>query len=297
MRLPGILHRFAAKYRLPMVDRAKLFGLYPLFKLHHWYCHGSPGRQRFATRLFDLLRGAPPITLSMYFPARRQHVAVPVWFVPDRVSTFQEIFWSDSYALPQRWAPHVLVDAGANVGYATLYFAAHQPLRRALMIEANPELLPCLDIVADQLRKCGVEVQIASGALVGTPRDVGFTIRHSSRDSGIDDPDSPGETERRHVRVRGLRFAEWVQLYGLTADEGGSVLLKMDIEGAEHEMMSDDPEAFRAVDLLVAEIHGGEPARDRFALGLTDLCNVSILERRTSEACSEVELAFGEQNG
>src|SRR5262249_45258471 len=57
------------------------------------------------------------------------------------VSCFEKVFIWSEYSLPfDHSPPLVIVDAGANVGMATLYFANRYPTARILAMNPNPKI-------------------------------------------------------------------------------------------------------------------------------------------------------------
>lgn len=57
---------------------------------------------------------------------------------------FEDIFLRDQYALPTAFVPEVIVDAGANVGYAAVFFAQRLPRARIIAIEPEASNLALL---------------------------------------------------------------------------------------------------------------------------------------------------------
>src|SRR5688572_17981519 len=75
-------------------------------------------------------------------------LAHPIYFRPNSsdVHTFREIFLRQEYAiqLPAAIKPQVIIDAGANVGFTTLFFLKRYPNAKILSLEPdnqNYELL------------------------------------------------------------------------------------------------------------------------------------------------------------
>src|SRR5918993_1491117 len=55
------------------------------------------------------------------------------------IQMFYELFWQEVYLLePQQTEPSIIVDAGANIGMATLYFLAKNPKATIYAIEPDP---------------------------------------------------------------------------------------------------------------------------------------------------------------
>jgi len=54
------------------------------------------------------------------------------------VACFEKVFLGNEYRLPYELSPRLIIDAGANVGMATLYFASRYP--NATVVAIEPEL-------------------------------------------------------------------------------------------------------------------------------------------------------------
>ena len=154
-------------------------------------------------------------------------------------------------------APRIL-DCGANVGLATLYFKRRYPRARISAYEADPAICALL---ADNLRKNGAgDVEVVNAAVWVAGGTVIFRCEGS--DSGAVDglaDDLPGPRQAvPSVRLRDLLAREPVDL------------LKLDIEGAEAAVLEDCADVLGRVGALVAELHEFDPGRRRMA-GVLDL--------------------------
>jgi len=182
-----------------------------------------------------------------------------------------------------------VIDAGANLGYATLYFAMHNPVERILAIEANENLAKKLGVTAASARTMGVDVRVALGAVLGRSRKVSFSVRENSRDSSLSEL-----IEGKEVSVEGLRLSEWIERSGFKdGDFRRRNLLKIDVEGAEYEILAEDPQAFSYANYLVGEIHGPSSERDKFVGQLGT--SFSPGERIVNSACHTVEVLYAEK--
>ncbi|MCM2278133.1 MAG: FkbM family methyltransferase [Oligoflexia bacterium] len=285
--------KLEAAYALKPLDRAKLLALYPVFKLHYWFDHGTALRKAVARFAFESILKGVAVRIALFSTFHRKYVRVPLWLVPDHLTSFREIFWYHGYALDPGWKPTSLIDAGANIGYASLYFAFHHPIRSILAIEANPRLFAKLGEIARVISGLGVDIRVAKGALVGIPRKLLFQIRSNSRDSSVGaSGDSFGSGSLGAIEVDGRRLADWKSSLGFKPDEfSGECLLKIDVEGSEYEILEQDPEVFRGPAYLIGEIHGEQARRDGFAAELSS--QVSISKRITTPACATVEVLYG----
>lgn len=282
------LRKFEEHYRPKSMARLKLRLLYPIFKLHFWFYYGSALKRSVARSIFQILPKKYCVKIECFSPILQRYYEIPLWFIPDHLSSFQEIFWSPAYVLETNWRPKCLIDAGANVGYASLYFAVHHDIKTILAIEANPALYPKLELTAQILKTIGVDIRLANGALVGHSRSLEFQINENSRNSSIE----PQGRAVKTTHIDGRRLEEWKsQLSFKNEDLKTNCLFKIDIEGAEYEVLKEDNQVFTDIQYLIAEIHGEQLKRDVFVRSLAE--NLLILSRTTTPACDTVEVLFG----
>lgn len=165
------------------------------------------------------------------------------------LAAFEHVF-SGAYALELPVEPRVIVDLGANVGYASVFFALHYPGARVLAIEPEPSniallrrnvaSLPAVEVIE------GAAWPHAGWLMLEDPGKGrwGFRVREV------------GE----HGTVRAVTVPDLIEQAG-----GGFVdLLKIDIEGSELELFSEATNWLDQVGALVIELH------DRFRPGCRD---------------------------
>ncbi|HEX2644280.1 MAG TPA: FkbM family methyltransferase [Thermoanaerobaculia bacterium] len=151
-------------------------------------------------------------------------------------------------------APRIL-DAGANVGLASLYFKRLYPRARITAYEADPAIHALL---RDNLAANGAaDVEAVQAAVWTRAGSLDFRCEGSDSGAVVDpaaglDPDLPGPIRSvPAVRLRDVLEREPVDL------------LKLDIEGAEAAVLADCAGALREVRALIAEVHEFDPARRR----------------------------------
>lgn len=217
-----------------MVRTIQFIKAYALYATHR-------GRHR---RL-SVLRSYLTITLIEVLRIPRK--AIPLL---DMSFAFPDAFWmralveelivGHAYSV---WAPSteapLIVDAGANIGMATLYFKRLFPRARVISIEPNPISLECLQKNAAALD--GVEVVAA--ALSADGRPLWLSGEHAM--ATVDTQQGSGAVAVESRRLQSLVPAEE------TID-----ILKLDVEGAELEVLQDaGVDLLKRVDQLLAEIH------------------------------------------
>jgi FkbM family methyltransferase len=145
-------------------------------------------------------------------------------------------------------APRIL-DCGANVGLASLYYKRLYPAARLTAFEADPTLAALCRTNLDVNGASDVDVRaVAVWRETGTVR-----FRQEGADSGAIDGASAGVTgpsvDVPSVRLRDLLAREDVDL------------LKLDVEGAEHVVVPDCADVLARVQALLIDVHEFDPAR------------------------------------
>ena len=145
--------------------------------------------------------------------------------------------------LADRWNARghtpVIIDGGANVGYAALHFAERFPQATIIAVEPNPETFEILKA------NCAGHSQIRTvfGALWSHGRGVSL---HSDRDSSWADKVGEGIIDTPSLLLQDLMK---------TVPGGLPLIIKLDIEGAEGEVCRSAPELLRKAACLLIEPH------------------------------------------
>jgi FkbM family methyltransferase len=174
------------------------------------------------------------------------------------VKMYHSVFTTPQYAVPLEQEPATIFDCGANVGYAAVWFANRYPAARIWAIEpektnyalvvrntlAYPRIVPihaaiwnadtALDVVDVGLGACGFQTRGRGGT--GDQPVIGQTLAFT---------------------VRSL-----MDRVGVTAVD----FLKIDIEGAEAQLLEEPLDWLRDVGVMVVEFHDGriDGVRSRF---------------------------------
>jgi FkbM family methyltransferase len=287
----GQLDRYCEAYGVSRLARVGLLAHYPLFKLMWFSDYGRPVARRIAQGILPLFaryRFAHRVNQKTPEGVRRVRITIP--FSRNDFASFMEVIWAQGYQRVLQFGPfESLVDLGANTGMATLFFALCGGIRSALLVEANKDLIPVaranLAGVSDAMivRLENVCISRRDG---GVARFVVSDNHRHSRASGsaTDDNSVVADCERVvEVPFRNLRSL-LKQHEEIRID-----LLKIDVEGAEHEII-DEPNAFASARVLVIEIHGTSAIRETFLQKLAQ--NYEVVERTAdSFAPCEVVLA------
>ena len=161
------------------------------------------------------------------------------------VACFEKVFISKEYSLPFEYSPQVIVDAGANIGMATLYFAGRYPTARILAIEPESKNFAMLQ------RNCAglSNVVLVQAALWPTQR------RLTISDDGFGEWAYSVMEERANEgtnEVSAITIEEIMRKLSVNVID----LLKLDIEGSERELFSTDAGMWLdRVECIVIELH------------------------------------------
>jgi len=146
-----------------------------------------------------------------------------------------EIYFFESKSNPQ---PFIL-DCGANIGTSCLYFKTIYPQARIVAYEADPDIAK---VLKDNLRKNKIDdVEVINKAI---------WINNESMDlcpDGADGATVFGNTEK--IKVDAVRLKD------ILMKETNIDLLKMDIEGAENEVIIDCKEMLSSAKNIFIEYH------------------------------------------
>lgn len=163
------------------------------------------------------------------------------------VWTFEKIFVSREYDLSflhRPLNPQTIIDVGANVGYASIFFARQFPNARIIALEpqeANFALLQRNTAPYPNVTTLQAALWPRPGSLtIENPGDEAWAFR-------------VGEAaESNSGAIRGISMPQIMAEYGLTTID----LLKIDIEGAEKEVFQQGCETWLAkTQVLVIELH------------------------------------------
>jgi FkbM family methyltransferase len=144
-------------------------------------------------------------------------------------------------------APRIL-DCGANIGLASLFFHRLYPEARITAFEADPALF---DMLGDNLRaNAAGTIEVRHAALWTSTGTLTFQCEGS--DSGMISA-LPGAVDGRATTVPSLRLRDVLA-------EGPIDLLKLDIEGAEDAVLADCEPVLHTVKAIVMDLHEFDPA-------------------------------------
>lgn len=187
----------------------------------------------------------------IFHPVHRQDCRHPFYLrIPSSdVPTYKQVFIDREYDFQVASPPAVIIDAGANIGLAAIYFANRYPSAKIIAIEpeqSNFELLK---------RNTSAYANI-------TPLQA--ALWHKNEEIDLIDPglgnwgfmteqkdQAGGNSAQARHRVQAMTVDRILAQFGLDRVD----ILKIDIEGAEKEVFSDTSAWIDRVDSMIVELH------------------------------------------
>jgi FkbM family methyltransferase len=169
------------------------------------------------------------------------------------LAVFEQIFFFDIYGFDTPYVPGTIIDCGANIGLASVFFANKFPTAKIIAIE--PE-------------KSNFEMLKVNAALYPNIQPVNKAIWHQSTSLIIDDPGigHHGFTTTEIAKIdsetiEAVTIVDLMSKYGIDSID----ILKIDIEGAEMELFTYDFDAWLPkVRCIAIELHSFRDASKPF---------------------------------
>jgi len=158
------------------------------------------------------------------------------------LTVFEEVFLLDHFEMSFNVDLGLIVDGGANAGYVSVYFANRYPNAHIIAVEPEPsncEILrrntsryPNVTVLQAAIwpKKMALEIEN------GEASKMGFRMR---------------ETELQEGTVEALTIDDIIGLQNAKMID----ILKLDIEGAEKELFSGQPQWLGRVRMVIIELH------------------------------------------
>lgn len=170
-------------------------------------------------------------------------------YLPSLISLYREIFIYQHYLPPRALGPEpVIVDVGANIGLASVFFMEIAPQASILAFEPNPRTYKILQQNLAAREAKATTHEVALGAAAGS----GILVE-------VDDNAGRCEDYLSHLGSFGTGTEIDVSVEALSSllPTGTIDLIKLDAEGAEVEIIAElvASQRIRDVKNLVAELH------------------------------------------
>ena len=165
------------------------------------------------------------------------------------IPTCEQLFRDQEYDFSVPAPPRTIVDAGANVGLVSIYFANRWPDAKIIAIEPEKDNFAMLKKNVAPYEN----IQAVNAALWN--RDTHINIVDTGLGSWsfmTEEDDTPEEPAGKVVhRIRSMTVAKIMDDFGLEKID----ILKIDIEGAEKEVFEDTSTWIARVDAIIIELH------------------------------------------
>ena len=217
-----------------------------------------PGTNAYAKMYFaKLLPGAQSKQISFCIPQSKGKVFIrPKTTDPH---AFRQVFIHGDYDFPINFKPKTIVDAGAHVGYASVYFLHRFPTAKIFAIEpekANAEIYKSNLMNYEN-------VTLFQGALWGSSTTLNIKNPEANTWSFRMQESSPTSKTEGINSITIQDILEQIDFIDI---------LKLDIEGAEYNLFNCETPWLDKVKMLVIELH------ERYASGCTALINKKMQE-------------------
>ena len=157
--------------------------------------------------------------------------------------SLREVWLFDAYRFPANIRPKLIVDLGANIGLASVWLATQYQPQQLIAVEAVQANADLARRNTDQVHVETVVVPAAIGPKDGSVR----FIERAESNFGRADYTATGSTPMLCMNTILKRHAPGQRIG----------LMKIDIEGAEQELLSSGLEWLASVDAIIIELHPG----------------------------------------
>jgi FkbM family methyltransferase len=173
---------------------------------------------------------------------------IACWRAHELRSLLDEIFHRQDYFCPHLDGAPRILDCGSNIGLSVLYFKLLWPDSRVVAFEPDPSCFEALSRNVQNNRLLGVELH---NAAVGNEDGRVEFFSDPTRQGGV-----RGSIHRERARNGAGLMARAMKLSGFLRDEPAT-LLKMDVEGAELDVMNDlsSSNSWGKIDNVIVEYH------------------------------------------
>jgi len=158
---------------------------------------------------------------------------------------YKDIFVNRIYHFQAKDSEPIILDCGSNIGISILYFKHVYPTARIIAFEPDPVIFPYLQ---ENVTRNGLQdVKLIQAALA--PHEGKFTLWSDGKYGSFVTAQTSGDIPRGWTRhdVKTVRLREYL--------DQPVDFLKMNIEGAEYEVLADSAERLRMIREMVLEYH------------------------------------------
>jgi FkbM family methyltransferase len=189
------------------------------------------------------------------------------------LTTFREIFLREEYKLDLPFQPEVIIDAGANIGFTSLYFSHRYPEATIFSLEPEPENFLLLQKNAGH----NPNIKALQSALWYEETTIEIADRgYGLRGFMVEQPTGT------HATTQAITLQKLIEQYHITSID----ILKIDIEGSEKEVFTGDTRWLGLTKCLVIELH------DRMKPGCTEAVLEALRPYNFSKKAKGENLVF-----
>ncbi|PZP52396.1 MAG: hypothetical protein DI598_00770 [Pseudopedobacter saltans] len=181
------------------------------------------------------------------YPLKMSHQIVHFYirtFTGD-FDVFYEIFWRKVYSLPNNFGLNMcetIVDLGANVGFFSMFYGLKYPKAKFICVEPEKNNVNCLSKNLAFLPQVHIEATGISSKKIS----VNVTKAAYAYNFAIQ------EVATTNDSIQTITMSELFKKYQLSSID----LLKIDIEGEEADLLSNDNKWLDNVRSIIVELHG-----------------------------------------
>ena len=165
---------------------------------------------------------------------------------------WHDIFVRESLAFNSRRPRPRILDCGANLGLASLYFKRRFSDARITAFEPDPVITALLR--RNLARNGGADIEVVEAAVWSARERLTFFSDEADAGALAAVERSDAGSQRSAIAVDSIRLREWLEREDVD-------LLKLDIEGAELVVLQDVESALSSVAAIHLEVHDLNPAR------------------------------------
>jgi FkbM family methyltransferase len=165
------------------------------------------------------------------------------------IKVFEKVFLDQEYSFNENSTPKIILDIGAHIGLATIYFANKYPDARIIAIEPEKNNYEMLKKNVALYEK----VIPIHAAVWNEDKEIDVVDTRGGNWGFITEEKQKARGTNRLFchKVNGITIKKIIKDYNIQKID----ILKMDIEGAEKEVFSDASKWINKVDILIIELH------------------------------------------
>jgi FkbM family methyltransferase len=197
--------------------------------------------------VMSVIRAKLPGIDTFMMKVDRNDVKFPFYlrFKTSDIPTFDQIFMAKEYDFRVQQPPKVIVDAGANIGLTSIFFANRYPEAKIIAIEPEASNYEMLKINVAPYNNI-VPMNVA----LWNKNDEISLVDPGLGKWGFMTQEAEDEGAVTH-KIKSLTVDKIMQDNGIEKID----ILKIDIEGAEREVFRDSSSWIKNVDSLIVELH------------------------------------------